>query len=403
MRWYLSRYSGLFRDHGAAPRRAHDPDVAIYAGEIANRPVGARSDAAGGAGLTAEAAELAAAGEAIERWQTHLLPCDRVWRGRFAEAESLAIDPLAFPLDPLAIPLYHREQYAQPGFPFAPLARELELDWLRFRRASDGEAVRVPAELAVMDLRPGARHRFAPAISTGWSAHRELAVAVRRGVQEVIERDALMRAWWRSSALEEHALEAVLGELAPRVSRANLTYRGFRIASPWSDHVTMVTVEGEDREGYCFAIGSACRETRAASWQKALLEAIQGRHYVRYLRAQRSAPPDSPRDFAEHAVYYSFHRDHLARTCLAHATAPPTTAPPETLATTCARLGPERAPMFRVMTPPAFADRDWCVVRVIIPGLQAMHGDHALPFLGGPAWGDRPLAAWHDLPPHPFA
>ncbi len=402
MRWYVSRYTGVFRDFAAAPLRAHDPDIAICAGEIANRPVGARADAAGGAGLTTEAAELAAAGEAIERWQTHLAPSDRVRRGRFA-----AWDDAAPALDPRALPLYHAAQYATPGFPFAPLTRDTELDWLGFRRTGDGEPIWVPAELAAMDLRPGARHRFAPAISTGWSAHRDLATAVLRGTQEVIERDALMRAWLGACEVEEHALADVLGELAPRVRRANLTYRGYRIASPWSDHATMVTVAGEDREGFCFAIGSACRETRAASWRKALLEAIQGRHYVRYLRATRPPPPDAPRDFAEHAALYSFHPERLARTCLARAVPPraAAAAQPESLASLRARLGPDRAPLFRVMTPPAFAVRglDWCVARVIVPGLQPMHGDHALPFLGGPAWGDRPITAWADVPPHPFA
>ena len=57
------------------------------------------------------------------------------------------------------------------------------------------------------------------------------------------------------------------------------------------------------------------------------------------------------------------------------------------------------------MTPPALAqhDLDWVVVRVMIPGLQPMHGDHALPFLGGPHWRGRSLAAWAKIPPHPFA
>ena len=402
MRWYVSRYTGVFRDFAVTLPRAHDPDIAICAGAIANRPVGARADAAGGAGVTAEAAELAAAGEAIERWQTHLLPHDRVHRGRFA-----AWDGDAPALDPLALPLYHPAQYATPGFPFVPLAHETELDWLGFRRVSDGEPIWVPAELAVMDLRPGARHRFAPAISTGWSAHRELATAVLRGTQEVIERDGLVRAWCGACDVEEHALDDVLGDLAPRVRRANLTYRGYRIASPWSEHVTMVSVAGEDREGFCFSIGSACRETRAASWHKALLEAIQGRHYVRYLRETRPPPPDSPRDFAEHAAFYSVQPERLATTCLARAVPPRTSAEaqPESLASLGARLGPDRVPLFRVMTPPAFAVRalEWCVVRVIVPGLQPMHGDHALPFLGGPAWGDRPIAAWADVPPHPFA
>jgi ribosomal protein S12 methylthiotransferase accessory factor len=280
-----------------------------------------------------------------------------------------------------------------------------ELEWVRFRRVPDGAPVWLPAELAFMDLRPGARHRFTPAISTGWSAHRSVDRAVLRGIQEVIERDALIGGWWGVYPIFAHALE-VSSELA----RPNLTYRAYRIASPYSGHVTMVTVEGEDHEGYCFAIGSACRETRAASLDKATLEAVQGRHYVRYLRDKLAARGTTqlrvPHDFAEHAVGYSLDRARLATTPLAAAR--PTDAAiagDEPLRELVRRLGDAHPPLYRLMTPPALAQHgdDWVVVRVMIPGLQPMHGDHALPFLGGPLWGGRPLAAWADMLPHPFA
>ncbi len=374
--WYLSRYTGLFRASGAAPLRAHDPAVAVWSGTPANRPPGERVDAVGGAGWTDEAAELAAVGEAIERWQTHALPRDRV-------------EPR--PVDPAQWVLYSDEQYALPEFPFVPLPGELPC--VQFRRVADGEPVWVPAELAFMDLRAGARHRFGPAISTGWSAHRTLERAVLRGVQEVIERDALMGGWWGI-----YPLEVLEPPAAPELARPNLTYRAYRIASPCAAHVTMVTVEGEDREGYCFAIGSACRETRAESLHKATLEAVQGRHYVRYLRRETAAAPRSPRTFAEHAVAYSFEPARLAGTALARAGAATADPGTEPLADLLRRV----APLYRIATPPAFADLGWVVVRVMIPRLQPMHGDHALPFLGG-LWRGRSLAEFAALPPHPFA
>jgi len=42
------------------------------------------------------------------------------------------------------------------------------------------------------------------------------------------------------------------------------------------------------------------------------------------------------------------------------------------------------------------------VLKVVVPGLQPMHGDHLLPFLGGPLWAPRRLADWQTMPPHPF-
>src|SRR5438876_772096 len=119
--------------------------------------------------------------------------------------------------------------------------------------------------------------------------------------------------------LEEVAQETAWGdEESLRLQRPNLRWRFFRIQSPFSHHVTMVTVEGEDREGFCHSLGSACRESRRASWNKATLEAVQGRHYVRHLRQQRAPEVLRPplETFADHAVYYSFHREELQGTAL---------------------------------------------------------------------------------------
>ena len=74
----------------------------------------------------------------------------------------------------------------------------------------------------------------------------------------------------------------------------------------------------------------------------------------------------------------------------------------EGLAHLVERLGGERPVLFRLLTPGALAGLGWVVVRVLVPGLQPLHGHHGLPFLGGPLWG-RPWSAWQAMPPHPFA
>jgi hypothetical protein len=68
------------------------------------------------------------------------------------------------------------------------------------------------------------------------------------------------------------------------------------------------------------------------------------------------------------------------------------------------RLGPDRPVLFRHLTPPGLLAEglDWLVVRVLVPGLQPLHGHHGYPFLGGPLWGGRPVADWQQVPPHPF-
>jgi hypothetical protein len=112
-----------------------------------------------------------------------------------------------------------------------------------------------------------------------------------------------------------------------------------------------------------------------------------------------------PRDFAGHAVFYSRHPDRLRETVLHHPASRERKRPegPEPLSTLIERLGPERPVLFRLMTPPGIAAEEpgWAVLRVAVPGLQPMHGDHLFPFLGGPLWG-RPVEDWRMMAPHPF-
>jgi len=405
MSMIASRYTGLFRALGAVPLRAHDPDVAVWAGTPANRPWPAQ-DAVGGAGWTADDAERACVGEAIERWQTHPLPTDTLVRAAFAtwERDAPAPEPA---IDPRRFVRFHPDQQV----PYERLDAQVALDWVACRALADGTPVWAPAELVFLDLRPpasaGDRHpgtapRFGPTISTGWSAHATAQAALETAVLEVIERDALVGAWWGSYPLVEldaARVQAMLGARWSRLARANLRYRWYRVITPRAAHVTIATVDGEDREGRVFAIGSACRTDRAASVAKATLEAVQGRHYVRYLLATLPITSDVPGSFAEHAVFYSRHPERLAATCLANAARRDDDEPAEPFRALVARLPPVA---FRLATPPALVDTGYVVVRVIVPELQPLHGDHRVPFLGGPLW-DRPVAAYAAIPPHPFA
>src|SRR5262249_11483403 len=229
----------------------------------------------------------------------------------------------------------------------------------------------VPEEFAYLFLGAGRRHRFAPGVSTGLACGRAADPVLLRGLQEVLERDAVVGAWWGSYRVEEWPAQEIFDILDPekrqRLVRPNLRYRGYRVGSPYSDHVTVVTLEGEDREGYCFSAGSACRGTRAASWEKALLEAVHGRQYVRYLKAELGAlrPGGPPSSFAEHAVYYSLFPKRWRGTALAAAPARPVGAAGgaayEGFAALAERLGGEWPVLFRCMTPPGLAQEglDW--------------------------------------------
>ncbi len=402
--WYASTYTGLFTRFGPLPTRPHDPRLSLHAGISGPWAAHLGEREAGGIGLDDAAAEAACVGEAIERLQPYPLPDDQLVVASYG----------GWPLDEPAVApgswvLFHSEQYEQPGFPFRPLTAATECAWVCCRQAVTGLPYWVPAELVYLYPRAGAGHAICPGVSTGLACGRMGDPIVLRGLQEVIERDAVTGAWWGRYAIEEYARRDVLAHLRRRLERPNLTYRCYRVASPYSDHVTMVTLEGEDHEGYCFSAGSACREGRRASWTKAALEAVHSRHYVRHLkrrltRGELSLAPQ-PANFAEHALYYSLHPDEQARTVLARPAAPSASAAAdEGLHTLIERLGPGRPVLLRGMTPPALATEgiDWHVLRVVVPGLQPLHGNHLLPHLGGPLWSPRGWAEWSAMPPHPF-
>jgi ribosomal protein S12 methylthiotransferase accessory factor len=408
--WYASPYTGLFSRFGPLPLRPYDPALPVWAGELP--PLGPRPGelAVGGAGWDAEQAESSCVGEAVERLQPYPLPADQAVEASF---DAWPLDEPA--VEPACWVLFHPEQYARPGFPFAPFTRRLVCRWVCFREALTGSPWWVPEELAYLFLRPGGRHQVCPSVSTGLSCGRAGDPVLLRGLQEVIERDAVLGAWWGGYALEEWLQERVLALLEPpaaeRLLRPNLRYRFYRVAGPFSDHVTVVTVEGEDREGFCFSAGSACRETRAASWRKAVLEAVHARHYVRFLLRTAApgggAPGREPTSFQEHGVYYSRWPHELERTAFRRATAAAAAlanGAPEDVRLLAGRLGPGRPVLFRNMTPPGLAAEvgDWYVLRVVVPGLQPLHGDHRLAHLGGQLWAPRGLADWAAMPPHPY-
>jgi thiazole/oxazole-forming peptide maturase SagD family component len=406
--WYLSPFTGLLRDGRAARLRACDPEVPAWAGLLPHWGAAGTPLSAGGAGWTLAQAEGAGLGEAVERWRCRPTPQDTLIE------TSIDAWPLAEPPVPLERwVLFHPEQYATPGFPFARPTPLAACRWVCCRETRTGKPWWVPVEMVFLEPPECGGHTLAPALSTGLAAGRHGDPVLLRGLQEVIERDAVVGAWWGAYPLAEEDPERIFAQLgqdrAERLRRPNLRWRCYRIGSPFSAHVTLVTLTGADDADELFSIGSACRETQTASWDKAILEAVQGRHYVRHLLASPDASSHFidtvPVDFIGHAIYYSLHPERLRETVLHRPQGTiPEDATVETLAVLAERLGTDRPVLVRNVTPPGLLrhDLDVMVLRVVVPGLQPLHGHDGFPFLGGPLWGRRPVADWLALPPHPF-
>src|SRR5262249_39940875 len=145
-------------------------------------------------------------------------------------------------IEPERWTLFHADQYRSPGFPFAPFTRETTCRWVCFREAGTGSPRWIPEEFGFLFHARGVGARISPSCSTGLSCGRADHPVVLRGLQEMIERDGVVGAWWGGYGLEEwpasDVLSALDSSLPPRVLRPNRRYRFYRVRSPFSDHVT---------------------------------------------------------------------------------------------------------------------------------------------------------------------
>jgi hypothetical protein len=248
--WAFSRYTGLFVEDGHHDLRPHDPRIEIFSAVLARGHRDHPEYTVGGAGWSRDEARLACLGEAIERLRTAPEGHDRIVESSFVRWG------LAEPaIEPESWILHSREQYESPGFPLSPLGRDTVCRWVCFRDVRDHRPRWIPVDMAFLEPDRGCPHQICHCTSTGLSAGRWGDPVLLRGLQEVL---------------------AALGmRVARRIVRPNLTFRFYGVDTPYSAHVTIVTLGGDDDLGFCFSTGSACREDRRSSWLKAILLRLQ--------------------------------------------------------------------------------------------------------------------------------
>lgn len=136
-------------------------------------------------------ARIAAIGEAVERYCGNYVP-DGLRRGS-ARALAAAGHRLLGPAD---LSFFADWQHARPGFPFARFTDDLEIAWVEGH--GDDGPVLVPASWAHLNWRTGSRRDepfLHPVNYAGIATGQDVADATRRGLLELVERDALSL-WW---------------------------------------------------------------------------------------------------------------------------------------------------------------------------------------------------------------
>ena len=208
--------------------------------------------------------------------------------------------------------------------------------------------------------------------------------AVKHGLFERIERDALELAQWRTddevaaSCIDLDALRSPeLARLAQAVSAAGLHLRAFDITSDTGIPAVFATVSpaptGREVEWHHFALasGSAARLDIEAAAAAAIGEALQSRLTV----------ISGARDDFQPQVY----EQRIAEDLLVFPRARPTYVPdrddsadrPRDLRSLLDRL--RDSAVDRVIVVPLHEDEDFAVAKVVVPGLELPAGARAVP------------------------
>ncbi len=346
--------------------------------------------AAGGVGRDVRAAQLAAVGEALERYAavTCTLPVSTRADLRRDAASETVVDAAEFSL-------LNALQRADAPPSFAALYRE-DAPYTRVFSVFDNAPAWVPHDLVSL------RGEGGLATSSGLAAGTTSLRALLRAIEELVERDALMITWLhgipgRQVALPAH-LEREVAALGGHVTCIDAT-------PAYSPHpVALVAgslpLRGRER----FSLGAACRSTRDAAVEKAFLEWAQGVFFVgEYLAAHPGLRFDRYEDvetFDDHAVYYTTAPREWARIPLllgappvagAHGTPPGAPAPAGPRASTAtvlarlvARLRDEGVRLYyRDLTTIDLRQVGLHAVRVLSPDLTPIFCHQRHPLLGG--------------------
>ncbi|GAB3533493.1 hypothetical protein GCM10027403_07600 [Arthrobacter tecti] len=374
-------------------------------------------------------AMASAVGEAVERYCGNLVP-DILTRSSWNELNAAR----STALDPQAVLLYSDAQYADPGFPFTPMTRDLNQLWTEGTDIPTGEAILVPGALAWANFFTGPRAddtRTNHLIYAGIAAGSSLRHATLSAMEEVIERDAV-EIWWRAGAPateinvpSSHPLRIALAsglELDGLTSPISYTILGI----PNRYGVPVVAVVLRDSELDLVTLGTAARPDVESAILKAAGEALSLRSYAKGLLDPDGGPwraielglvdgsPMKPfrSDRAYARSYRSDYGDIVDLTCQTQFYLDPATRPltehlfhasrevelgdvpavvgdPYTHYSNALK-GLGLAPIRVDLTTADIANAGMAVVRVVAPGTYS-NAPAACPYLAGERWRTEPV------------
>lgn len=365
---------------------------------------GEKQAANGGIARTPDDAIDAGIAESLERYSGSIASFPVYKASSLINANVLSLDQFA---------LFSDEQYNSPEFHYKK-PKDDEVWYGEVFSLKDNSPAWVPESLIGLGSQKG--HGFFPSTSTGLAAGKNKEQALLRGLEEVLERDALTSYWLSSLPGREVALGENYNDL---VKEHGGEVYCFDITQSWSPCPVVVVVGTLPLRGVKrISLGASCRTQKSDAIEKAFAEWVQGVVFAGYYTQRNPDTKKIVSTFEDHAAYYTYHPDKwgmtpLMRGCDGVASLQEKkhiTSHHISLLEIVREL--EKAGLhvyYRDITPVDVRETGVTVVRVIVPGLAYLHGDEQSPFLGGRtgdiAWryGDiKPIGPFPNTYPHPL-
>lgn len=418
----VSRRVGIIKGVGHGVLRAQDPPIfslGVIPSELSLNPQIANPLNMGGAGETLEAALASTIGETVERYCTLFYDKQRMVRGSFRELGDLAVSPER-------LRLFSRQQVeARSTGRLAYFDEDSRIHWAWGWSLTEDRPRLVPAGFVYLSYRADPDE---PAIgsnaSTGLAAGLTLEAAALSALYEVVERDSFALSWLRRHArcklrIDDPGLQEKL-RTSFAVDRPDVSVQFFDLTTDLQIPTVFVVLRRPAEFGPALCVAASSRLNPRDAARKCLLELGQALPYVRSLlpRFKSWAPKDDFSDltsFDHHMMIY-VKRPELISRAMAFYDEIGGEAPLSSLADHSTGrikgdlercIGLLRQAGYEVIvadvTTPDIREAGFRVVRVLVPGLVPLHGDHNFPYLGVSRLYEPPGGAQMNPLPHPFS
>lgn len=357
------------------------------------------SDKAGGGGEVAERALVATLGEAIERYCTLFFDKDDMVRGTARELAPHAVDPKL-------IRYFSREQIEKDGdrLKTSFFTEDSVTYWVWGTSLTSGEPRLVPASQVYLNYKQD-QDEVLPGrnASTGLAAGTTIEEAILTGLFEVVERDAFTIAWLQHHVgprivVDDPDMKRVLEERF-YVGHPDVRLEFFDITLDIPIPSIFALMRRPAEYGPAQCVTSVSRLSMEDAVRKGMSELGQELPYLRFLRNQFDDWEPLP-DFSDvvtfdhHFTLYS-KRPELAEKALAFCDAVEeevalselpdyrTGRPLGDIEHCVAVLAEQGYEVIVVdITTEDVRELGWKVVRVLVPGLVPLYGNHTRPYLG---------------------